>query len=217
MLITALLEGRDELLSHGLNERADMSFISQFVSGNATSFKSQIFTSSGTFTPSAALLASGGVVAIRMAGGGGGGGGGIPSSALAGFGGSSSYWEGFATVTGNVTVTIGSGGAAGTTSDDFATRTSGSAGGTTSFGSVSVAGGGGGSGANKLSPMTGTPGGFGRRARIYDGFEGFQAYFGPGATGNRYAPTANSGGGGGSVYSGSYNGAAGYVQVFWVE
>lgn len=191
-----------------------MSFISQFVSGNTTSFKSQIFTSSGTFTPSAALLASGGVVAIRMAGGGGGGGGGYPSGANAGAGGASSYWEGFTTVSGAVSVTIGSGGSAGVTDDNFSTRTNGSAGGTTTFGSVSVAGGGGGSRAQAINTAMSAAGGFGRVPPLGVNFE---YYFNSGGGGNRYAPTANSGGGGAGVYSGSYNGAAGYVQVFWVE
>ena len=190
-----------------------MSFLTQFISGSGAKFKSQIFTSSGTFTPSAGLLAAGGVVALRMAGGGGGGGGGDGSS-YAGIGGSSSYWEGFTTITGAVTVTIGAGGAAGTTGSP---ATAGATGGTTSFGSVSVDGGGGGSGAFASATPAGAPGGYGY-SPVINPMEAYDpGFFSAGATGNRSAPTANTGAGGSSAYYGSTAGSSGYVQVFWME
>jgi hypothetical protein len=51
-----------------------MSNLSQFMVSGGGKLRFQEFTSSGTFTPSAALLAKGGYVWVEMAGGGGGGG-----------------------------------------------------------------------------------------------------------------------------------------------
>jgi len=68
--------------------------------------KQQVFTVSGTFTPSQALLDAGGAVEVRCIGGGGGGGD------YYAYGGGSSGMDitRIVTVTGPVTVTIGAGG-----------------------------------------------------------------------------------------------------------
>ena len=106
-----------------------MSVLTQFT--HKLSKRQQVFTSSGTFTPSAALLALGGWVEVLCVGGGGGGydaGGTIRTG-----GGGSNVVRRVVQVTGNVTVTIGAGGTGGS---------SPTAGGATSFGSlVSAAGG----------------------------------------------------------------------------
>jgi len=69
--------------------------------------KQQEFKVSGTFTPSAALLAAGGSVTVRCIGGGGGGGG---SSSISGGGSSGMDITRVVVVTAPVTVTIGAGG-----------------------------------------------------------------------------------------------------------
>jgi hypothetical protein len=91
--------------------------------------KQQIFTSSGTFTPSARLLALGGWVEVICVGGGGGGY--YPGSGtfMSGGGGGAVVRK-IVQVTGNVTVTIGAGGTGGSNPTQ---------GGTTSFGSLVTA------------------------------------------------------------------------------
>lgn len=94
--------------------------------------RQQIFTSSGTFTPSSRLLELGGWVEVLCVGGGGGGY--YPGSGnVRTGGGGGGVVRSIVQVTGIVAVTIGSGGTGGA---------SPTAGGTTSFGSlVSAAGG----------------------------------------------------------------------------
>lgn len=101
----------------------------------------QVFTSSGTYNVPAAVSQ----VFVRLAGAGGGGGGGPAGSGSSGGGGGGGYSEGWLTVTpgGTVTVTVGTGGASGTT------NTGGTVGGTTTFSTISATGGVGG-------PTTGT-------------------------------------------------------------
>ena len=107
-----------------------MSTLLQFSTG--ISKRQQIFTSSGTFTPSASLLALGGWVEVLCVGGGGGGYYPGSGTVMTG-GGGGAVVRRVVQVTGNVTVTIGAGGTGGS---------SPTAGGTTSFGSlVSAAGG----------------------------------------------------------------------------
>lgn len=72
--------------------------------------RSQTFTSSGTFTPSTSLLASGGWVDITVVGGGGGGSLGNYLTPGSGGGGGEVVTT-TASLTGNATVTVGSGGA----------------------------------------------------------------------------------------------------------
>lgn len=96
---------------------------------NKAARKQAIFLASGTFTPSANLLALGGWVDV-IAVGGGGGGGNSDSSDMGMGGGGGTVVHLMAQVPGAVTVTIGAGGAAHTV------------GGTTSFGSYITASGG---------------------------------------------------------------------------
>jgi len=105
-----------------------MSVFTQFFQG--LSKRQQIFTSSGTFTPSARLLALGGWVEVICVGGGGGG---YASGIIKTGGGGAQVTRRIVQVTGNVTVTIGAGGTGGSTPTQ---------GGTTSFGSLVNAAGG---------------------------------------------------------------------------
>src|ERR1043165_4788986 len=97
--------------------------------------KKQVFTGSGTYTPSTGML----YCLIEAVGGGGGGGGSNGGSQAAGGGGGGQYSRILATaatIGTSKSVTIGAAGTAGTTS------TNGGDGGTTSVGTVCTAGGG---------------------------------------------------------------------------
>ncbi|MCX8008274.1 MAG: hypothetical protein N3A54_01065 [Patescibacteria group bacterium] len=85
-----------------------MSSLLQFAAGLTK--RQQVFTSSGTFTPSARLLALGGWVEVTCVGGGGGGyiGGDIRAGGSGGH-----VVRRIVQVTGPVTVTVGAGGAGG--------------------------------------------------------------------------------------------------------
>lgn len=107
-----------------------MSSLLQYIAGLVP--KQQIFTSSGTFTPSARLLALGGWVEVLCVGGGGGGYYPGTGNFMSG-GGGGAVVKKIVQVSGNVTVTIGSGGTGGA---------SPTAGGTTTFGSLVSAPGG---------------------------------------------------------------------------
>jgi len=112
-----------------------MSNLSDFLSSGGGKLRYQEFTSSGTFTPSAALLANGGQCYYELIGGGGSG----AISNLSSCGGDAGgYKTGVITLTGAGTVTIGAGGAAvsGTVS------TAGNAGSASSIGSLVTASGG---------------------------------------------------------------------------
>lgn len=104
---------------------------------------SQIFTGSGTYTPTAGTR----YIRARLWGGGGGGGGAAASSggcSSGGGGGSGAYTEYATTVPAAQTITIGAGGTAGTSAG-----TSGGTGGQTSLGGLATAPGGlGGTGVN---------------------------------------------------------------------
>ncbi len=177
-----------------------MSTYSQFFGGGKLRY--QEFTASGTFTPSATLLANGGQVFLDLRGGGGGGQyvntGGVQVPMQ---GGSSKHLTNY-TVTGATTVTIGAGGAY-----------PGGTGGSSSFGTLTVVGANGstigagyfgsdGSGNEGLAGQVGLLG-------ANSSFNGPQA-FGPGGTNSL---TANTGAGG------SFNtaGKAGYCRVWWFE
>lgn len=85
-----------------------MIFASDFLSTSGN-FKWQLFTSSGTFIPSAELLAKGGNVLVLLVAGGGGGANASLYPYGAGGGGGEVKYQPF-TVTGNTSVIIGAGG-----------------------------------------------------------------------------------------------------------
>jgi len=119
----------------------------------------QVFTASGTYTPTTGMV----YCIIQVVGGGGGGGGCIATNTSAGTipnpyalgtpGGGSGYYRGTfaaATIGASQTVTIGAGGAGGTAGNH-----AGTAGGSTTVGSlITVAGGGAGSGSGAAAITT---------------------------------------------------------------
>ena len=125
-----------------------MSNIGQFLSsiggGSGGKLRYQEFTSSGTFTPSATLLANGGQCNLLLVGGGGGGGGGVSYAGFSGAGGCGGGGGVIIrpiTVSAGVSVIIGAGGAGVAGINGSTTGNTGNNGGFSSFGTY-VAGGG---------------------------------------------------------------------------
>lgn len=173
--------------------------------------KQQVFTASGTFTPSAALIALGGVVEVRVVGGGGGGGGSITSPGGGG-GSGADITRILSGVVTPQTVTIGAGGAIE------------AAGGDTSFGALLTAKGGkpGTTGTTAAVGQAGAAGGPGghpggaptAQSLSFNTAVQYSKATGGGAGGaGEVAPAANSGGGGGSGQAG----ASGICVVTWEE
>ena len=214
---------------------------------NGGALRYQEFTSSALFTPSAALLANGGQVWIRaLVGGGAGGASGVsgydPGGNPYGTGGQSGgggevLLDRLVTVTGPVTVTIGSGGLAGTGINGYS-NVPGTDGGSTSFGSLLTAAGGkaNGTSGNGNGPSGyngyGIPGaplmGFGGSMKgpgAQGGGAGAAAYYISGA--NIYSgestPTKSNRGWGGkggasvSPWAAGLPGQAGYCLIWWLE
>ena len=185
--------------------------------GSGMVLKQQVFTSSGTFTPSAELLAAGGSVEVLLVGGGGSGF--KLNQAASGAGGSGGCVKRRVfTVTTPVSVTVGAGGAGQATAN-----TTGNAGGTSTFGSLLSAKGG-------LPPSTASIGaassgegsGPGGLTNLTD--ESAGAYgFGRGGRGGYIAPlpvpAANTGAGstGGNNTAAGPDGSAGICIVTWWE
>lgn len=121
--------------------------------GGFTSITQQVFTSSGTYTPTAGMA----YCIVEVVGGGGGGGGGVNSvggsGSIGGGGGAGGYSKGVfssATIGASQSVTIGTGGAGGTSGTP-----TGTTGGTTSVGSIiSATGGSGGVGSGGTGAIT---------------------------------------------------------------
>lgn len=115
----------------------------------------QVFTSGGTYTPTAGILYAD---VEGVGGGGGGGGSGTAVNEIGAGGGSGGYFKGIlsaATIGSSQTITIGAAGAAGSSGGG-----SGGSGGTTSIGSIlSATGGSGGTGNTSLSYVAGGAGG----------------------------------------------------------
>ncbi len=191
-------------------------------SGGVTHHK-QVFTSSGTWMQPLGVTS----VYISMAGGGGGGSGGSQQSAsnyfgwLTGPGGGSGGDILFTNVavTGNVTVTVGAGGAGGTYSNSGGILPAGGNGGSSLFGSVTATGGGGGGGAGSPGGSTGSDGCYFTSDSIVElrcsGGNGGSSYFGIGGAGG--AGHGGSGGGYGSGGGGGYYGGAGAGGIVIVE
>ena len=193
--------------------------LTNLLAGGGSPPQFQDFTISGTFTPSPRLLEKGGTVMVVLFGGGSGGGEGAGHGAMP--------KVVFTTVTGPVSVVIGAGGLANTTSG------AGSPGGTSQFGAITAPGApgnstvdAGGAGAGSLA-LVNNRGGIGLI------LPGIGAACGGGshnatsgalaeAYGGGYsiaAAPANRGGGGGSSGSASLNknGGSGRCFVIWWE
>ena len=176
-----------------------MSNLSDFLASGGGKLRYQEFTSSGTFTPSAALLANGGQCYIEAIGGGGSGGVQINSSAAAASacgGDAGAYICGPVTVSGAVTVTIGAGGTA-VSRSGITGNTSGNTGGNTTFGALLTAPGGvGGRGDNTGNAGAGGNGAMSIGGYVTDVASVLSARGGVGVNGK-------AGGGGGSATHGA--------------
>ena len=182
--------------------------------------KYQEFTSSGTFTPTQALIDAGGRIAIFVVGAGGGGPG-NGGSMTGGTGGEVLMNYITLTNTNSITVTIGAGGASGNGNPGANTTFAASSAGATDVISLGGIGGGisttGTSGYNTVDRLTS---GFGaRQLNTLLGSSAGSGTFGYGVGGMTYymsgikTPKVNSGSGGGSLNSGG----SGFVRVTWFE
>jgi len=192
--------------------------------------KFQEFFSSGTFTPSAGLLAQGGICQVTLIGGGGSGGGAWSSGYVAGGGGGAGGTTiRTVQVTGPVSVTLGAGG------PSVGVNTDGNIGGTSMFGIMVFAPGGGGGmkcisnstpypagGKGGVLGQDGAPGGGGMYTLISNGGNssigsagGVQGGTGNGAAGGLGAGGGSMSGWGSSPVSGQ--GGPGYCRVDWWE
>ena len=188
-------------------------FVSTLSSGTFSSVVRQVFTSSGTYTPTSGMK----YCDVEIVGGGAGGGG---SAAVAGgqaSGGGGGAGGGYsrkifsaATIGGSKSVTIGAGGAGGAAGG--ATGSNGTAGGTTSFDAlISATGGGAGqgglaSGTNGVTAVRSIPG-------VGSGGD-FNTYGGIGEGSFGWSTLAYAGNGGSSFYGtgGAVNGSSGGVS-----
>lgn len=154
----------------------------------------QVFTSSGTYTPTSGMK----YCIVEAVGGGGGGGGGSTSTAGGGGGGAGGYARSTysaATIGASRTVTIGSAGTGG------GIATNGNGGGTTSLGTLFSCTGGSGGGA--AASGGGPGGGAGGSTSADINIDGGEGYYGGAGGGGQGGGGGNSffGGGGGSTAS----------------
>ena len=192
--------------------------LSTLLAGGGSPPQFQDFTTSGTFTPSTKLLEKGGTVMLVLFGGGSGGGSGAGHGAVP--------KVVFTKVTGPVSVVIGAGGLANTTSG------AGNSGGTSSFGAITAPGAPGNPGANSggtgaAAAAVGSLGGIGLilpgigaacGGGSHNATSGAVAEAYGGGYSTAHAP-ANLGGGGGSsgTASNNKNGGSGRCFVIWWE
>ena len=192
--------------------------LTNLLAGGGSPPQFQDFTISGTFTPSPRLLEKGGTVMVVLFGGGGGGGSGAGHGAVP--------KVVFTKVTGPVSVVIGAGGLANTTSG------AGSPGGTSQFGAITALGapgnattstGGAGAGAVAYGSYGGIglilPGiGAACGGGTHNATSGAVAEAYGGGYSSAHAP-ANLGGGGGSSHNVwlNKNGGSGRCFVIWWE
>lgn len=167
--------------------------------------KFQIFAASGTFTPSAGLLAQGGVCLVHLVGGGGNGGNGGEVCGGGG-GGSGEYKRTYLTLSAAQTVTIGAAGSSST------------------FGGLitAITGQTGNNGFSINQEGTGGAGGVAGSNATIRGGAGGSSFIGRGGTagsnsaGGAGGAGAGGGGGSGNNYAGGAGGA-GYCLVEWWE
>ncbi len=180
----------------------------------------QLFTSSGTWTKPTGITK----VLVKLVGGGGGGG-----YNSGGGGGGGGYAEGVVSVTGDISVTVGTGGS-GTTGG------TGGTGGTSSFSTLSATGGGGGvasggaGGAGGTGNGTlnftggiggtngnagGSPLGFGCGGGGYNNTAGGLGFWSKGGGTGSSATGYGAGGIGGGSSANGGNGTSGIVIVYW--
>lgn len=206
-----------------------MSNLSQFLASGGGKLFSQEFTSSGTFVPSAGLIANGGKVFVTLIGGGGGGGG--SGSGISGGGGDAGqYVEVIVNALTNTSVVIGAGG----NGAPSGVGGFGGTGGNSAFGSVLALGGkggvtsasselkvgGSGAGGNyrtgsALEVTQNRIGGRGINGRAGGGTSNFSISFDGG--GNNSAPDGIPGTGGGGAGLMAGNGGSGWCRVVWFE
>jgi hypothetical protein len=176
--------------------------------GGGLTPKFQEFNSSGTFTPSQALIDAGGYIEVFLVAGGGG-----RDTAYfnSGAGGEVLIKKMYLTSTSNVSVTIGSGGTEGNQGGNSAFNGS-------SAGGVNIAARGGGETSYSYRQIASLGAGFGVGGQI--NASAGSGSFGYGAGGGRfngggvYQPKANSGQGASSDIS---TGGSGYCLVMWYE
>ena len=192
--------------------------LTNLLAGGGSPPQFQDFTISGTFTPSPRLLEKGGTVMVVLFGGGSGGGAGAGHGAVP--------KVVFTKVTGPVSVVIGAGGLANTTSGP------GGPGGTSQFGAITAPGAPGNSsvdtgGGGAASLAFGSHGGIGLilpgigaacGGGSHNATSGALAEAYGGGYSSAHAP-ANLGGGGGSsgTVSNNKNGGSGRCFVIWWE
>lgn len=241
---TSIPGGGDLLSTNNLSDVASASTSRANIKALGGGIKSQVFTSSGTFTtPSTSRTDT--VYKYRIQGGGGGGGGSNNAAGAAGGGGAGAYAEGtFTSISPSTAITITVGGAGG----GGAAGATGTAGGSSSIGSpVSITAGGGSPGVGTSSgvslggaggTVTGSPnifsipggagfpgitttagavvsGGPGRDSRM--GNAGLAGHNSVGGNGNSASGYGASGGGAFYTSAIGGNGTSGIVIIEWFE
>ena len=184
-----------------------MSNLSQFLGGGGgggLTPKFQEFTSSGTFTPSQALIDAGGYIEVFLVGGGGN----SSSTSYGGSGGETILQQMYLTSVAGISVTIGAGGSHGGSGSSSLFNGS-------SAGGVNLTAQGGTNTSEQINRLGSGWGAEGSGHSAGNGLFGYGAGGTYGYDGGIFSPKANSGQGAGYFYNGSA--ASGYCLVKWYE